>query len=87
LAKLSASGLVLSPDASQPLEALSTDYPHFHFEPHEREEFLHWMSGTGDPDYEDSREVDIAPRKRQELMQWLTKPIPGECQASCRLGV
>lgn len=34
------------------------------------------MSGTGDPDYEDSRDVDIAPRKRQELVQWLTKPMP-----------
>jgi len=35
------------------------------------------MSGTGDPDYEDSRDVDIAPRKRQELVQWLAKPTPG----------
>lgn len=34
------------------------------------------MSGTGDPDYEDSRDVDIAPRKRQELVHWLTKPTP-----------
>jgi len=34
------------------------------------------MSGTGDPDYEDSRDVDIAPRKRQELVQWLKKPTP-----------
>lgn len=34
------------------------------------------MSGTGDPDYEESRDVDIAPRKRCELVQWLTKPQP-----------
>lgn len=31
------------------------------------------MSGTGDPDYEDSRDIDIAPRKRGELVQWLAK--------------
>jgi len=34
------------------------------------------MSGTGDPDYDDSGDVDIAPRKRQELVQWLSKPTP-----------
>ncbi|MEN1480131.1 hypothetical protein AAIH16_42045, partial [Pseudomonas aeruginosa] len=33
------------------------------------------MSGTGDPDYEDSREVDIAPHKRHELVQWLKQPL------------
>jgi hypothetical protein len=32
------------------------------------------MSGTGDPDYEESRDLDIAPRKRHELVRWLTKP-------------
>lgn len=76
LTKLCASRLVLSPDASTRLEAISIDYPHFHCEANEREEFLHWMSGTGDPDYEDSRDIDIAPRKRQALVQWLTKPPP-----------
>ncbi len=34
----------------------------------ERDEFSHWMSGTGDPDYEESRDVDIAPRKRRDLV-------------------
>jgi hypothetical protein len=34
------------------------------------------MSGTGDPDYEESREVDIAPRKRTELVRWLMQPQP-----------
>ena len=32
------------------------------------------MSGTGDPDYEESRDIDIAPRKRRDLVLWLTKP-------------
>src|SRR5690606_37505952 len=55
------------------------------------DEFSHWMSGTGDPDYEDSRDVDSAPRKRQELVQWLTKPTPlrrpfyeDTCREVCR---
>jgi hypothetical protein len=38
----------------------------------ESDEFSHWMSGTGDPDFEDRRQVDVAPRKRRELVQWLT---------------
>ena len=43
----------------------------------ERNEFSHWMSGTGDPDYEESREIDIAPRKRRDLVKWL-KQSPSE---------
>ena len=43
----------------------------------ERNEFSHWMSGTGDPDYEESREIDIAPRKRNDLVKWL-KQTPSE---------
>lgn len=76
LSKMKASGLTLGVTALQRLQELSTAYPDWRFQPHDREEFLHWMSGTGDPDYEDSRDVDIAPRKRQELVQWLTKPMP-----------
>ena len=51
-------------------------YPQWQLATNERDESSHWMSGTGDPDYEDRRDVDIAPRKRKELVQWLTKPIP-----------
>ena len=29
----------------------------------ERNEFSFWMSGTGDPDYEESRDIDIAPKR------------------------
>ena len=32
------------------------------------------MSGTGDPDFEARRHVDIAPRKRADLVQWLKQP-------------
>jgi hypothetical protein len=76
LAKLSTSGLVLGPSAAARLAEISTAYPQWQLATNERDEFSHWMSGTGDPDYEDSRDVDIAPRKWQELVQWLAKPMP-----------
>lgn len=76
LAKLNASGLVLGAPAAAHLAEISNAYPQWQLATNERDEFSHWMSGTGDPDYEDSRDVDIAPRKRQELVQWLTKPTP-----------
>lgn len=76
LAKLNASGLVLGALAAARLAELSNAYPQWQLATNERDEFSHWMSGTGDPDYEESRDVDIAPRKRRELVQWLTKPQP-----------
>lgn len=75
LAKLNASGLTLGTRAAERLMEISTTNPQWQLMSNERDEFSHWMSGTGDPDYEDSRDVDIAPRKRQGLVQWLTKPI------------
>lgn len=76
LAKLSASGLILGAPAATRLNELSAAYPQWQLATNERDEFSHWMTGTGDPDYEESRDVDVAPRKRQELVQWLTKPPP-----------
>jgi hypothetical protein len=76
LAKLDASRLTLGVLASTRLAELSNAYPQWQLAANERDEFSHWMSGTGDPDYEASRGVDIAPRKRRELTQWLTKPQP-----------
>ncbi len=76
LAKLKASGLALSAPAAARLAEISTAYPQWQLAINERDEFSHWMSGTGDPDYEDIRDIDIAPRKRSELVQWLTKPTP-----------
>jgi len=76
LAKLNASGLALGALAAARLAELSNAYPQWQLAANERDEFSHWMSGTGDPDYEESRDVDIAPRKRRELVQWLTKPQP-----------
>jgi hypothetical protein len=76
LAKLNTSGLVLGASAEARLAEVSTAYPQWQLASNERDEFSHWISGTGSPDYEDSRDVDIAPRKRQELVHWLTKPVP-----------
>lgn len=76
LSKLKASGLALGALAAARLAEISTAYPQWQLAVNERDEFSHWMSGTGDPDYEDSRHVDIAPRRRVELVQWLTKPMP-----------
>ena len=72
LAKLNASRLVLGALAAARLAELSNAHPQWQLAVNERDEFSHWMSGTGDPDYEESRDVDIAPRKRRELVQWLT---------------
>lgn len=76
LAKLNTSGLELGASAKERLAEISTVYPQLHLATDERDEFSHWMSGTGDPDFEDTLDVDIAPRKRQELVQWLAKPVP-----------
>lgn len=76
LAKLQASGLTLGASAAITLTELSTAYPQWQLAPNERDEFSHWMSETGDPDFEASRDVDTAPRKRRDLVQWLRKPLP-----------
>jgi hypothetical protein len=76
LAKLNASGLALGDAAKARLEKLSSDHPQWQLEANESDEFSLWLSGTGDPDYEESRKIDIAPRKRHELVPWLSKPPP-----------
>lgn len=74
LAKLNASGLALGVVAATRLENLSRAHPDWLLTANESDEFSHWMSGTGDPDYEERRHTDVAPRKRQELVQWLKQP-------------
>jgi hypothetical protein len=64
LAKLRESGGELGHAASQRFDDLSREHPDWQLNSHERDEFSHWMSGTGDPDYEDSRHIDIAPLVR-----------------------
>jgi len=74
LAKLNTSGIQLGALAAARLAELSSTFPQWQLAINEQDEFSHWMSGSGDPDYEEARDVDIAPRTRRELVQWLAKP-------------
>jgi len=77
LSKLKESGLTLSKSAQRRFDNLRDPGAEWKPEPHERDEFSHWMSGTGDPDYVFTRKIDIAPVKRVELAPWLKqKPEP-----------
>jgi hypothetical protein len=74
LAKLKASGLALGAAANARLAELSSAHPELKLAANESDEFSHWISGSGDQDYEESRQIEIAPCKRIELVRWLTKP-------------
>lgn len=73
LAKLNFGRGSLSPAAQNRLAKLSSANPYWQLADNERDEFWHWMSGTGDPDYVVRREVDVAPRTRTALVTWLTR--------------
>lgn len=74
LAKLQNSGFKLNASAAKRLEQLSVANPRWRVSENERDEFSHWMSGTGDPDFENSIEVSVAPNKKAELIEWLKLP-------------
>jgi hypothetical protein len=76
LAKLRVSGAQLGEDASSRVDRLASASPHRRLASNERDEFTYWMSGTGDPDHESIRRIDIAPRKRAGLVEWLKQPQP-----------
>ncbi|QQS03374.1 MAG: SIR2 family protein [Fibrobacterota bacterium] len=76
LSKLKVAGLTLGADAAERLAEISKAYPQWHLESNESEEFSRWMSGTSDPDFEDNKVVEIAPRIRKDLVAWLNKPMP-----------
>ncbi|MHB8257115.1 MAG: anti-phage defense-associated sirtuin Dsr1 [Acidiferrobacterales bacterium] len=76
LAKLNESGLAPGAAANARYADLRGAHPQWQLAANDRDEFSHWMSATGDPDYEEIRDIDIAPRKRRELVQWLTTPQP-----------
>jgi hypothetical protein len=71
LAKLQSSGLALGKSASKRFTQLTQAYPQWRLSVNERDEFSHWMSGSGDADYENSIVVTVAPIKRRELADWL----------------
>lgn len=55
---------------------LSAENPGWAIQENESDEFPIWMSGTGDPDFEDRRVFVNAPRTRPELIEWLQQPPP-----------
>jgi hypothetical protein len=76
LAKIKEGGGALGPAASECLAGLSAAHPAWQLQSHERDEFSIWSSGTGDPDFEMDRKIDLAPRKRKDLVGWLQQPPP-----------
>ena len=71
LAKIRSSISSLSAEAQTKLDLLTNRYPHWQLATNESDEFSIWSSGTGDPDYEDQRQIERAPRKRRDLVNWL----------------
>lgn len=53
LAKLEESGLALGATVKARLTELASTYLRWRLAANECDEFSHWMSGTGDPDYDD----------------------------------
>ena len=77
LTKLAHEEAVLGPAALSKLREVPPDRSDWKsVRNNERNEFSSWMSGTGDPDYEENRDVDRTPRKRRELVKWLKQPLP-----------
>ncbi|MBN1903652.1 MAG: SIR2 family protein [Deltaproteobacteria bacterium] len=76
LAKIKEGGRILGKVASIEFARLSKKYPKWKLNKNESEEFSHWMSSSDDPDYEENREIDIAPKNRKALVKWLKKPMP-----------
>jgi hypothetical protein len=78
LAKLNTSGVALGASAAARLAEISNTYPQWQLATNERDEFSYWISGISDLDYEESCVIDLAPKKRQELIRWLKKPASPE---------
>jgi hypothetical protein len=76
LAKLGEGGSDLGAAALPRFKDLSEKHRNWRLADHERDEFPHWMSVTGEPGHEDIRDINIAPRKRQELVEWLEQTPP-----------
>lgn len=71
LSKLRQGGSTLGEATLTKFNELTETHPKWKLSGHEQEEFSCWTSGTGDPDFEESQEVNIVPHKRKELVKWL----------------
>lgn len=75
LSKWLASRGTLGGDVADRLTALTKAYPDWQLDADERDEFSHWMSGTGDPGFEKEGVYEDAPRQRLALIEWLKTPV------------
>ncbi|MCC7334759.1 MAG: SIR2 family protein [Pirellulaceae bacterium] len=71
LSKLEKGEVNMGKEAAEKLESLRIANPDWKLSKNQKEEFSHWMSGTGFPDDEESTEVVPIPKKRSELAEWL----------------
>jgi hypothetical protein len=76
LSKLKLSRTELGDDAAKRLNSISSKKPKWQIAENESDEFSHWMSGSGEPDFEKSRTTVSAPRDKKELVQWLKTSKP-----------
>lgn len=73
LAKLRLSGATLGLKAQKKLEELENHYPQWRLSKNEKEEFPSWLSGTGDPDWEEDIVMESVPFKFKLLIKFLRK--------------
>ncbi|MEO5333382.1 MAG: hypothetical protein H7839_15320, partial [Magnetococcus sp. YQC-5] len=74
LTKLASGGVSLGDETQLRLEKLRLLHLEWHLSENESDEFSIWMSGTGDPDFEEQRQIDRVPHDRHELVRWLQRP-------------
>lgn len=71
LAKLASTGLALGKGAAARLRRLEAKHPDWALAPNQSDEFSHWMTGSGEEDFEEQRVIVAAPRRRHEIVAWL----------------
>lgn len=74
LAKLHKGSGKLGTEAMAIFNSLSKSNTQWKLEDNDRDEFLYWMSGTGSPDFESTKEIEVVPRNRSDLVSWLQRP-------------
>ncbi len=78
LSKLQQGTCQLSEKSILILGRISHSNPTWSISPNDREEFSSWSSSNADADFDDIYQVDYAPRKRKDLVHWLTIPVSEE---------
>ncbi|MHA7809373.1 MAG: anti-phage defense-associated sirtuin Dsr1 [Marinobacter adhaerens] len=74
LAKLRDGADMLTHKAAKRFHQLSAAHLQWKLASDESDEFSIWMSGTGDPGFEERQTIEKAPLQRDELAEWLRKP-------------